>query len=84
MFHNLKATDPKKVAKNIYPAVEIKDYNVMIDWRNVFDQPAKFDKIIYGNTRKITNSHGNDYTTDCLLDYPYFKKKLKKDGNRFK
>ena len=26
---------------------------------------------------KITSGKGDDYTTDCLLDYPYFKEKYK-------
>ena len=33
--------------------VEIKDYNVMIDGKNVFDQPIKKDKVMYDNIRKI-------------------------------
>ena len=27
----------------------------------------------YENSRKIAVGHGDDYTTDCLLDYSYFK-----------
>ena len=50
------------------PTVVIKDY-VMIDERNFFDQLIKND-----NIRKIATGQGNDYTTGCLLDYPYFKK----------
>ena len=53
--------------------VEIKDYNVMIDERNFFDQPVKDDLITYDNIRKIAIGQGDDYTTGCLLDYPYFK-----------
>ena len=33
----------------------------------------KDDKIIYKNIRKIATGQGDDYTTDCLLDYAYFK-----------
>ena len=29
--------------------VEIKDYNVMIDGKNLFDQPVKNDKVTYEN-----------------------------------
>ena len=29
------------------PNVEIKDYNVMIDEKNFFDQPIKNDKVTY-------------------------------------
>ena len=55
------------------PSVEIKDYNVMIDGKNFFDQPIKNDKITYDNIRKISTGQGDDYTTGCLLDYTYFK-----------
>ena len=55
------------------PSVKIKDYNVMIDGKNFFDQPIKNDKIIYENIRKIATGQGDDYTTGCLLDYAYFK-----------
>ena len=50
------------------PNVEIKNYNIMINGENFCDQPIKKRKIIYDNIRKI----GDDYTTGCLLDYPYF------------
>ena len=33
----------------IDPNIEIKDYNVMIDGKNVFDQPVKNDKVTYEN-----------------------------------
>ena len=55
------------------PNVEIKDYNIMINGENVFDQPIKNNKITYENIRKIATGQGDDYTTGCLLDYPYFK-----------
>ena len=35
------------------PNVEIKDYNVMIDGKNFFDQPVKNDKTTYENIIKI-------------------------------
>ena len=56
------------------PIVEVKDYNVMIDGRNFFDHPTKSDLKTYDTIRKITIGQGDDYTTRCLLDYPYFKK----------
>ena len=54
------------------PIVEIKDYNIMIDGENFFDQPIKNNKVTYDNIRKIATGYGDDYTTGCLLDYPYF------------
>ena len=63
--------DQRTSNKRYYiPNVEIKDYNVMIDGKNVFDQPVKNDKVTYENIR-------DDYTTGCLLDYNYFKKYYK-------
>ena len=55
------------------PTVEIKDYNIVINGEKFFDQPIKNNKITYDNIRKITTGQGDDYTTGCLLDYPYFK-----------
>ena len=54
------------------PTVEIKDYNIMINGENFFDQPIKNNKVTYYDIRKIATGQGDDYTTGCLLDYPYF------------
>ena len=62
------------------PNVQIKGYNIMINGENIFDQPIKNNKVTYENIRKIASSQGDDYTTGCLLDYPY----LKNDCSRFK
>ena len=51
--------------------VEIKDYNVMIDGRNSFDQ------LLQNNLRtndNVATGHGDDYAIVCLLHYPYFEK----------
>ena len=54
--------------------MEIKDYNVMIDGKNFFDQPVKNDDLITcENIQKIATGQGDNYTTGCLLDYNYFK-----------
>ena len=55
------------------PNVEIKYYNVMIDGKNIFDQPVKNNKVAVENIRKIATGQGDDYATACLLDYIYFK-----------
>ena len=57
--------------------VEIKNYNVMINEENVFDQPIKNNNITYETIKKIATGQGDDYTTGCLLDYPYFKDSYK-------
>ena len=52
---------------------EIKNYNVMTDGKNFFDQPMNSMTKTYENIRKIATGQGDDYTTGCLLDYPHFK-----------
>ena len=59
------------------PNVEIKYYNIMINGENFFDHPMKNNKVTYENIRKISTGQGDDYTTGCLLDYPYFKDSYK-------
>ena len=49
----------------------------MIDGKNVFDQPKNSMTRTYENIRKIATGQGDDYTTGCLLDYPYFKNHYK-------
>ena len=55
------------------PNVELKDYNIVINRGNLFDQPVKDNKGTYENMRKIATGQGDVYTTGCLLDYSYFK-----------
>ena len=43
----------------------------MINGKNFFEQPLKNDLRTY-DIRKIATRQGDDYTTGCLLDYPYF------------
>ena len=59
------------------PKVEIKDYNVMIDGRNFFDQPVNNMNKTYENTKKIATGQGDDYATCCLLDHSFFKENYK-------
>ena len=57
--------------------VELKDYNIMVDGKNFFHQPINSMNKTYKNIRKIATGKGDDYTTGCLLDYPYFKENYK-------
>ena len=57
--------------------MEIKDYNLMVAARNFFDRPIKNDLETYDNIRMIETGPGDDYTTECLLNDPYFKKRLR-------
>ena len=50
----------------------------MVDGKKlpVKDQPVKKDMRTY-NIQKIMLGQGDDYTTGCLLHYPYFKENYK-------
>ena len=49
----------------------------MIDGKNFVDQPRNKDFKTYENIRKIATGQGDDCTSGCLLDYPYFKENYK-------
>ena len=57
--------------------VEIKYYIVMTNGQSFFDKPVKNDLRTFDNIRKIATGQGDDYITDCLLDYNYFNKYYK-------
>ena len=72
--------DTQRTSHSSYclPNVEIKNYNIVINGENFFDQSIKNKKITYDNIRKIAAGYGDDYTTGCLLDHPYFIETYKK------
>ena len=72
-----KDTQKTSLSGYYLPNVELKDYNIMINGENFFDQPMKNNKVTYENIRKIATGQGDGYTTGCLLDYPYFKRSYK-------
>ena len=45
----------------------------MIDGKNFYDQAIVSDIKRYEEIRKLTTRKGEDYTTECLLDYDYIK-----------
>ena len=64
----------KTLHSNYYlPKLEIKNYSIKIDGRNVFDKPINNSIKTYESIRKIATGQGDDYATGCLLEYPYFK-----------
>ena len=75
MFEN---EDDRKVHTKYYVLkVEIKDYNLMIDGKDFFDQPVKSNIRTYDNIRKIKTGQGDDYRTGSFLDNNYFNKHQK-------
>ena len=64
--------DDRTSHSNYYlPKVEIKDYHVIIDGKNFFDQP------INSELKTFATGKGHDHTTGCFLDYSYFKENYK-------
>ena len=49
--------------------MEIKDYNVMTDGRNFFDQPIKNDLKTYDNIREISIGQGDDWLFASLSPF---------------
>ena len=71
-FSRNNNTDNRDSFSDYYvPNVEIKDFNVLIDGKSFFDLPVKNEEEIYEKIIKMNNN--NDYTTDNLLDFAYFK-----------
>ena len=45
--------------------------------KKCFDQRINSNLKTYENIRRIATGQGDDYTTDCLLDYSYYKNHYK-------
>ena len=54
------------------PRPEIKDYNVLIEGRDFYDQNVHSSIVIYNELLKMTTGRSEDYSTGCLLDYHYY------------
>ena len=55
----------------------IQNIIVKINGKNIFDQPINNDIKTNENIRKVATDQRDDYTTGCLLDYPYFEENYK-------
>ena len=63
------------------PTVELKDYNIMINYENFLDQLIKNNKVTYENIRKIATGQGDDYTTPRAIQQINFTANLDRAGN---
>ena len=54
------------------PNVEIKDFNLLIDGKSLFDLPVKNEEEAYEKIIEV--SRNNNYTNGNLLDFGYSKK----------
>ena len=73
LFEN--ENDRTSFSKYHVPNVQVKDLNVLIDGKSLFDTPTKNDKETYEQI--VEMGRNNDYTTCNLLYYEYFSKYYK-------
>ena len=68
----------KKVTSDIFFQPYKQNITMYDRWKIFFfDQPVQNDLRTYVPIQKIATDQGDDYTTGCLLDYPYFEKYYK-------
>ena len=63
--------------KYYLPRTDLNKYNVIIDGRNFYNNPIEIDIEKYRELKKVMIGKGEDYTTESLLDFNYFKKHYK-------
>ena len=79
MTHNSANGQPTRDGRKKYylPRIDLNKYNVIIDGRNLYDNPIESDIEKYRELKKVMIGKGEDYTTASLLDFNYFKKHYK-------
>ena len=69
-------TNEDSYRKYFLPRLKIKNCNIEIDERNLYDQSINDLIKQYDEVRKISTWQGDDYTTGYLLEFTYFEKNL--------
>ena len=79
MAYNRVDSQPTRNGQRKYnlPRIDLNKYNVVIDGRNLYDNPIESDVEKYRELKKVMIGKGEDYTTGSLLDYNYFNKHYK-------
>ena len=79
MAYNSETGQPTRNGQQKYylPRIDIKEYNVIIDGRNFYDNPIENNIEKYRELKKVMIGKGEDYTTGSLLDFNYFDKHYK-------
>ena len=72
---NVEGDNRDSISRCYVANVEIKDFNVLTDWKSFFGLPVKNEEETY--EKIIEMSRNNDYTTGNLLDFAYFKEKYR-------
>ena len=79
MTYSRLANQPTRDNRRKYylPRIALNEYNVIIEGKNLYDNPIESDTEKYRELRKAMIGKGEDYTTGSLLDYNYFNKHYK-------
>ena len=79
MAYNRVDGQPTRNGQRKYylPRIGLNKYNVIIDGRNLYDNPIENDIEKYRELKKVMIEKGEDYTTGSLLDYNYLDKHYK-------
>ena len=76
MAYNSENGKPTRNGQQKYylPRIDLKEYNVIIDGQNFYDNPIESDIEKYRELKQVMIGKGEDYTTGSLLDFNYFNK----------
>ena len=76
MFYSNQGDNSKryKVRRSYLPKGIIKNYKVIINVNNCYDQPFDSDIKRLEELSKLKTGQGGDYTTGCSLGYDYIKR----------
>ena len=76
MAYNSENGRPTRNGQQKYylPRIDLKEYNVIIDGRNFYDNPIENNIEKYRELKKVMIGKGEDYTTGSVLDFNYFDK----------
>ena len=66
--------NPQSQKRYYLPRIEIKDYSVLIDGRNFYDQNVNDSITRYTELLKFNTGRSEDYSTGCLISYNYYVK----------
>ena len=78
VYSNLDDSSKRFRSKRYYlPKDIIKNYNIIINGKNFYDQEIDYDIKRYEEYRKLTTGKGDDYTAGCLSDYDHIKNHYK-------
>ena len=74
VYSNKNENEKRYKARSYYlPKGVIRNYNIIINGKNFYDQPTDSDIKRYEEIRKLTTGEDGDYTTKYLLHYGYIK-----------